>query len=99
MLPTSINSLLPGVLFVAILAFPAFCFIRKGFFLRLLVACGVPVTFVLWLSFGMGHQFTFLSIEAIPVLVIGLGLAWFISVFCRVALKTWQSRRARTGDR
>ncbi|HET7366229.1 MAG TPA: hypothetical protein VFJ70_21845, partial [Burkholderiales bacterium] len=63
---------LPGVLLVAVVAFPSFFLIRRHLLIQLLAAC-VCVAAVLF-TFGMllGHEFKFWRTEDLPPWVLGL---------------------------
>jgi hypothetical protein len=63
---------LPGVLVVAVVAFPSFFFIKRHAAIQLLAGV-VSVAAVLFL-FGvfLGHEFTFWRLEDMPPWVLGL---------------------------
>jgi hypothetical protein len=70
------RQMLPGVLFVAMAAFPALCFMKRSFGVRLVVAAMCVFGFLSLFGLILGHQFTFWNRESIPLLVIGFALAW-----------------------
>jgi len=83
---------LPGILIVAVVAFPAFFFMKRNVVIRLVVACVSIVAVLLLFGAVMGHQFTFTRREDLPPLFIGVGLGWLLSAGAR-ALRAELSRR------
>lgn len=83
---------LPGILMVAVPSFPAFFFIERGFLIRLAVACISSGCFLFLFAAVIGHQFSFTRREDVPVLALGLTLAWFLSASTR-ALRSTLSQR------
>jgi hypothetical protein len=80
----SLWAALPGVIVVAVLAFPLFFFPSWHFGWRLLGACIAVVAGLSLFGQFMGHQFEFLRREDLPILVVGLGVAFALSAVGRL---------------
>lgn len=72
----SFIALVPGVVAVAILGFPAFFFLECSIAFRLVAACGTVACALFLFRLLIGHEFVFWRLEDIPVWVVGLTLAW-----------------------
>jgi len=83
---------LPGILVVAVVAFPAFFFMKRNVVIRLVGACVSVIAVLLLFSVVIGHQFTFTRPQDLPLLILGVGLGWLLSTIGR-ALHAASSRR------
>jgi hypothetical protein len=69
----------PGVVFVAILAFPLLFFPSWNFAFRLFAACCSVLVGLGAFALLIGHQFEFLRPQDRPILAVGLGIACLIA--------------------
>ena len=82
----TISQWLPGIAFVAIVAFLALFFPKRPIVVRLLIACVAVVAALFLFGAVIGHQFTFWRAEDLPPLVIGFALALLASETTRALL-------------
>ena len=80
---TAMWTALPGTIVVALLAFPLLFFPRWNFGWRLLGACVAVVAGLSLFGMFIGHQFEFLRKQDLPILVVGLGVAFALSAVGR----------------
>lgn len=78
---------LPGVVIVAIGAFPAFFFVRQGFVIRLVLATICVLALLSVFGALIGHEFHFLRYEDMPPLVLGLAVGWLLASACRAYVR------------
>lgn len=80
----SLLTALPGVIVVTVLAFPLFFFPSWHFGWRLAGACIAVVAGLSLFGQFIGHQFEFLRKQDMPVLTVGLGVAFALSAVGRL---------------
>jgi hypothetical protein len=75
---------LPNLLVVALVAFPAFFLIRRGFVRRLAAGAISALAFLFFFGSALEPPFSFTRLQDFPPLVLGLGLAWILAMIGRV---------------
>lgn len=85
---------LPGIVFVAVVAFIALFFPKRSLVVRLLIACLAVVAALFLFGLFVGHQFAFWRPEDLPPLVIGFVIALLASETTRALLAS----RRRSGS-
>jgi hypothetical protein len=85
---------LPGIAVVAVAAFPGLFLLRKSLLVRLVAASATVIATLFLFGLMLGHQFHFARAEDIPVLLLGMLVAWLAAV-CARALRAVLSHRAR----
>jgi predicted RND superfamily exporter protein len=79
----AIKAAAPGIIMVAVLAFPMLFFPSWHFAFRLFAACVSVLVGLGAFALFIGHQFEFLRSEDRPILMLGVGLACLIAAAAR----------------
>lgn len=90
---TTIQQALPGIAIAAVIAFPMLFFPQWHLLYRLAAAYGAVLVCLAIFGQVLGHQFHFLQPVDILLEVIGVGVAWILSVVGRVVRKSQGKER------